>query len=219
MTAPLPWVKLHTKIISSPKWRSLSIVDRGIFLHLVALAGANGTPGVIEGTDSDLANMIGVTARELRGAVDRLARVPHESIARTVTGLIIPKWAEYQPAQANLSHAQRGRPTTLPVARVDKKREDQTREVVTVLEALEALPGWKPDLSRDIELVEELAAKFPTIDLASSIRGLGNWLEDGGQTGNVRNSVRNRVAKSFEFGRDLKTLTALPSYGPKRGIG
>lgn len=208
MTTPLPWVKLHTKILASPRWRGLTIADRGVFLHLVALCGASGSRGVIDGTDTEIADAIAVTPRELRGALERL-----DSVERTREGLIILKWDEYQPPARGLSHPQRGKATTPPVApgvaREEKRREDQSRETMAVLEALEALPGWKPDLSRDIELVEELAGKFPTIDLVSSVRGLQNWLEDGGQTGNVRNSVRNRVAKSFEFGRDLKVTTDL----------
>jgi hypothetical protein len=203
MSAQLPWVKLHTKILASPKWRSLPAIDRCVFLHLVALAGASGTRGFIEGTDAQIADAIAMTTREVRAALRRL------DVERVEGGLQITKWDEYQPAMRGLSHAQRGKPATggvaVGVARVDKRREDQTRGVVAVLESLERLPGWQRDDSRDIELVEELAKRYPSVDLVASLAGLRDWLEDGGQTGNLRNTVRNRVAKSFEFGRDLKS--------------
>lgn len=209
MSSSLPWVKFHTKVLSSPKWRGLSAVDRCVFLHLVALAGANGSQGTIEGSDSEIADAIALDVTDLRRAVTRLSRVPHESVARTATGLVIEKWAEYQPPARGLSHPQRGErathPVVLGVVRVDKRREDQTRERVAQLESLEKLPGWKADLARDIEMLEELEAKYPTVDIAWSVRGLQDWLEDGGKTGNLRNSVRQRIAKSFEFGRDLKS--------------
>src|SRR5207247_1469036 len=120
---------LHTKIFTDGRWRSLPLSSRAVFLHLVALSGAQGNPGSVEGTESELAGIVGCPLRDFRNAVDNLSLVrrdpgmaPPEGRQRfsnggpmvsrrysngVVTGLIIRNWQEYQ---ANGPHEKKLRP-------------------------------------------------------------------------------------------------------------
>jgi hypothetical protein len=115
-------------------------------MHLIVLAGANGTPGFVNGSDRAIASMLGCTRGVVERAINRFTSEPKPSLIRTDSGVRILNWAAYQAIPEDTRQD------------VDKKKTRTLR-----------------DVREDREWWEKRRAEFPFLDLHEQLEMAGDW--------------------------------------------
>lgn len=144
--SPMPYVKFWTKIISSPQWRSTPPNHRFVFMHLIVLAGANGSPGFVTGSDRAIASMLGCTRGVVERAINRFTSEPKPSLSRTDSGVKILNWGLYQ---------------AIP----EDTRQDVEKIKTKTLR----------DVLKDREWWAARVAEHPNLDLITELEKAGEW--------------------------------------------
>lgn len=204
MSNPLPWVKAHTRVLTSIKWLAIPIAERGVFDHLCRLGGVGTKRGYVEGTDEQIALLIRCDTNLVTQTVDRLSGKPYESLRRRRGGVVIVNWDQYQAPPNYDPDANYGRKPTVrvtesrpfgaPIGRVEGEGEGEgegEREgEKRLLAALREVPGYPFDPEKDVLFATQLVADFPSVDLAGEARKWAAYKLD--RPFNARSSPRSQ---------------------------
>lgn len=229
MAQPLPWVKAHTRVLTSMRWLALPIEERGVFDHLTRLGGVGSKRGFVEGTDAQIASLIHCSSELVTQTVDHLSAKPYDSLKRRRGGVLIANWHQYQapdnydpdvqsergrlggrPRKPTLSDLRKptlstnGNPTGEGEGEEDKKRED-------VLAALAVVPGYPFEHDTDALFVAKLREDFPGVNLSAECRKWAVYKLDKPFTArsSPRSQFRTWAANSITFAaRDKRDVVA-----------
>lgn len=188
MSSPLPWVKSHTRVLTSLKWLAIPIAERGVFDHLCRLGGVGSKRGYVEGTDEQIALLIRCDTNLVTSTVERLAAKPYESLRRRRGGVLIVNWDQHQAPSNYDPDTAYGRKSTVrdavrvtestPLVRVEGEREGDREKRERVVAHLRSVRGWPADEDRDGEFAERLLADFADVDLAAEAMKFATWVLD-----------------------------------------
>jgi hypothetical protein len=99
--SPLPWIKLHTKLVHHLQLPSVPIGERGVLLYLFMLAGLSSRRGTVLGDDRSIARIVGASRALTTRAIDRMSGEPFHMLRRIDEGVEVVNWNRYQTAKGS----------------------------------------------------------------------------------------------------------------------
>ncbi len=199
----LLWLRLWTDITNDPKIRRIPPAQRWAWIAILVLSKKSPIPGMLlvsEGvpvTVADIADEARISEQEAEQAIQSFLEQNMLTAENGVYIVLHWKLRQFESDSStervrrlrqkrgkNVNVTETFQDSFIDVSETPPETETETEisnlssAIRESLKLLKAVPGWKFDFSKDVDLLQDLMSDFPNVDISKELKNIKTWVAD-----------------------------------------